>query len=137
MHIINSHLDLQTLIAINHVTTEILVKNPDFRPIKPMDYGKFLVISLGTGSPKQENKYNARNAAKWGVLGWLFNNGDTPMVDIFTQASADMVDIHTSIFFQADHCENNYLRIQVKRIDLKHFGLRTLHSLWWNRHMLC
>lgn len=77
-----------------------------------MHYEKFLVISLGTGSPRQEQKYSAEKAAKWGVLGWLTNGGSTPLVDVFTQASADMVDFHLSVVFQALHSEKNYLRIQ-------------------------
>lgn len=78
-----------------------------------MDLGRFLVISLGTGSPKVEKNYSAQKAAKWGVLEWLINGGSTPIVDVFTQASADMVDLHISVVFQAFHSQKNYLRIQV------------------------
>lgn len=78
-----------------------------------MDYRRFLVISLGTGSSKEEGKYSADEAAKWGVVGWLTSGGSTPLVDVFTQASADMVDLHISVVFQALHSEKNYLRIQV------------------------
>lgn len=78
-----------------------------------MDYGRFLVISLGTGSAKFEVNYSAQTAKSWGVLGWLLGSGSTPLVDIFTQASADMVDIHISAVFKALHSEQNYLRIQV------------------------
>ncbi|XP_072980029.1 patatin-like protein 2 [Typha angustifolia] len=101
-----------TLVAMTQVTKEILKHNPDFLRIGPTDYGQFLVISLGTGSAKQAGQYSAQEAAKWGVLGWLYNNGMTPLVDIFSQATADMVDIHASVLFQALHCEKNYLRIQ-------------------------
>ncbi|PSR99750.1 Patatin-like protein [Actinidia chinensis var. chinensis] len=101
-----------TLVAISEVTKQIFGENPDFFPIKPMDYGRFLVISIGTGSPKVEKRYNAKMAAKWGVLGWLLHGDSTPLVDIFTQASGDMVDFHNSVFFQALHSEDNYLRIQ-------------------------
>ena len=31
--------------------------SPDFFPVKPVDYGRFLVISLGTGSHR-EKKYD-------------------------------------------------------------------------------
>lgn len=89
------------------------MNNADFSPFKPIDYGKFLVISLGTGSAKQEEKFTAQESAKWGVLGWLYNRGSTPLIDVFSQASADMVDFHTSILFQALRSEKNYLRIQV------------------------
>ncbi|XP_077241046.1 patatin-like protein 2 [Tasmannia lanceolata] len=100
------------LTAISEVTKEIVMKNQDFLDIKATDYGKLLVISLGTGSAKQEEKYSANMAAKWGVLGWLYNSGSTPLIDSFSQASADMVDIHLSVLFQALHSECNYLRIQ-------------------------
>ncbi|OAY70667.1 patatin-like protein 2 [Ananas comosus] len=101
-----------TMTAMSQVTKEIFMENPDFFPINPMDYGKFLVISLGTGSAKEAEKYTAPGCAKWGVLGWLYNNGMTPLIDIFAHASADMVDIHASILFQALRTENHYLRIQ-------------------------
>ncbi|KAK6130927.1 hypothetical protein DH2020_035329 [Rehmannia glutinosa] len=100
------------LVAISQVTKQIFDKNPEFFPIKPTDYGRFLVISLGTGSAKAEKKYSAKKAAKWGVLGWLLNGGSTPIVDVFTLASADMVDFHFSVVFQALHSQQNYLRIQ-------------------------
>lgn len=61
----------QALVAINEVSKEIHQGNPDFFPIRPTDYGRFLVISLGTGSTNAEEKYNAIQAAKWGVVGWL------------------------------------------------------------------
>jgi len=87
--------------------------SPDFFPIKPEEFGRFLVISLGTGSSKAEKKYDARVAAKWGVLSWLTEGGSTPIFDVFTQASADMVHFHLSTVFQALRTEKSYLRIQV------------------------
>ncbi|KAJ6811432.1 patatin-like protein 2 [Iris pallida] len=101
-----------TLVAMNSVTKEIFTENQDFFPVKPMDYGKFLVLSLGTGSAKVEERFSVQDSSKWGVLGWLYNKGTTPLVNIFTQGSADMVDIHASVLFQALHSEKNYLRIQ-------------------------
>ncbi|KAI8554511.1 hypothetical protein RHMOL_Rhmol05G0104600 [Rhododendron molle] len=101
-----------TLVAIGEVTKEIYRGNSDFFPIKPVEYGHFLVLSLGTGSAKTEEKYDAKKAAKWGILGWLVNGGSSPLVDTFTRASGDMVDIHLSTAFQALRSENNYLRIQ-------------------------
>ncbi|KAJ6794069.1 patatin-like protein 2 [Iris pallida] len=101
-----------TLVAMTSVTKEIFLENQDLFPVKPMDYGKFLVVSLGTGSAKTEEKFSVQDSSKWGVLGWLYNNGATPLIDIFTQGSADMVDIHASVVFQALRSEKNYLRIQ-------------------------
>ncbi|XP_062159242.1 patatin-like protein 2 [Alnus glutinosa] len=100
------------LLAIGEVTKEVSRGSPHFFPIKPMDYGRFLVISIGTGSPKAEEKYNAHEAAKWGLLNWLTSNGSTPIVDVFSQASADMVDFHLSEVFRALRSEKSYLRIQ-------------------------
>ncbi|KAF6143946.1 hypothetical protein GIB67_017554 [Kingdonia uniflora] len=100
-----------SLLAISQVTKEILKGNSDFFPIRPTDYTRFLVISLGTGSTKYQEKYNAKKASKWGVLGWLVSGGSTPLVDAFTEASADMVDLHLAVVFKALHSENNYLRI--------------------------
>ncbi|XP_022772181.1 patatin-like protein 2 [Durio zibethinus] len=100
-----------TLVAMGEVTKAIIKGNADFFPIKPMDYGRFLVISLGTGSRKAEEKYSAKQAAEWGLLGWLTSGGSTPLVDVFTQASGDMVDLHLSVVFEALHSDK-YLRIE-------------------------
>ena len=99
--------------AINEVSNEIYSGSPDFFPIKPTDYHRYLVLSLGTGTQKCEEKYNADIAAKWGVLGWLTNDGSSPLIDVFSQASGDMVDFHLETVFKALHCEKNYIRIQV------------------------
>ncbi|KAJ6939899.1 hypothetical protein NC651_006149 [Populus alba x Populus x berolinensis] len=82
---------------MGEVSKEINRESPDFFPVKPTDYGRFLVLSLGTGTAKTEEKYDANKAAKWGVLGW---------------ASSDMVDLHLGTVFQALRSEKNYLRIQ-------------------------
>ena len=95
------------------MTKEILVHRTGYFPVKPVDYGNFLVLSLGTGSAKLEQKYKAEAAAKWGLFSWLTHNGSNPLFDCFSQASADLVDIHASVLFQALHSEKNYLRIQV------------------------
>ncbi|XP_022962037.1 patatin-like protein 2 [Cucurbita moschata] len=101
-----------TLLAMGEVTKEALNGNPDFFAIKVTDYSRFLVISLGTGSPKDEMKYTSEKAAKWGLLQWLTAGGSTPIIDVFSHASSDMVDFHLSVIFKALHCEQNYLRIQ-------------------------
>ena len=103
----------QTLVAISEVSKAINRESPDFFRINAMEYGRFLVLSLGTGTAKSEGKYDADEAAKWGILGWLTSDNSTPLVDVFTQASADMVDFHISTVFQALNSEENYLRIQV------------------------
>ena len=103
----------QTLVAIAEVTRQAMKEDPNFFPIKPLDYGRFLVISLGTGTKMQQAQYDAEMAAEWGVLGWLFNNGSIPLIEAFTQASVDLVDFHNNVVFEALNSVDNYLRIQV------------------------
>ncbi|KAK9990598.1 hypothetical protein SO802_025583 [Lithocarpus litseifolius] len=112
-----------TLIAISEVTKQIINKNPDFLPIKPMAYDQLLVISIGTGSNTSEQKYNSKTASKWGVISWLYENGDTPLIDCYSDSSTDMVDYHNCVVFQALHSENNYLRIN---IDTLHGNLSSV-----------
>lgn len=102
----------QTLVAISHVTKEIISQH-EHEETNPMDADSMLVLSLGTGAPKVEEKYNAPIASSWGPLGWLLDNGASPLLDIYFHASSDMVDIHISTLFQFRRCHNNYLRIQV------------------------
>uniref|UniRef100_A0A0E0QK98 Patatin n=1 Tax=Oryza rufipogon TaxID=4529 RepID=A0A0E0QK98_ORYRU len=90
----------------------LLGKQDDFFPIKPADYGKFMILSLGTGTAKIEEKYDAVQSGKWGMINWVYHDGSSPLIDSFSQASADLVDIHASVLFQALHCEKSYLRIQ-------------------------
>ncbi|XP_076914650.1 patatin-like protein 2 [Bidens hawaiensis] len=89
---------IYTLVAISEVTKEIS-ENRNLFSIKPIEYGRFLVLSLGTGSLKFQEKYDAIKSSSWGVLGWL-------------AASDDMVDYHISTVFQALHSQENYLQIQ-------------------------
>ncbi|KAG9148240.1 hypothetical protein Leryth_025043 [Lithospermum erythrorhizon] len=102
-----------TLVAIREVTKEVYKKNPDFTPsIDPLDFTRFLVISLGTGSAKNEHLFDATMASKWGVLGWLYNNGTTPILKSYGEGSSDMVDFHLAVFFSSIQSPDNYLRIQ-------------------------
>lgn len=108
------------MLAISHIARDIAInKKSEFREVEvePMDGKKLLVLSLGTGSPKQEAKYNTANASKWGLISWVFDNGRTPLMDIYADASSDVVDFHVSTLFQSVHSKKNYLRIQV--IDFK------------------
>ncbi|XP_075653169.1 patatin-like protein 2 isoform X2 [Castanea sativa] len=85
----------------------------EFMSIRAMDYSKrMLVLSLGTGAAKHEEKYSTTVASKWGLVNWLYDNGATPLLDVYGDASSDMVDFHVSTLFQALGCKNNYLRIQ-------------------------
>ncbi|KAM1073628.1 hypothetical protein ACFX2B_018476 [Malus domestica] len=78
-----------------------------------LDYQKYIMLSLGSGTSKIEKKYDAKVASKWGILGWLYrDNGHSPLVDAFTFASGDTVDLHMSMIFRSIKCEQNYLCIQ-------------------------
>lgn len=102
------------MVALSYLTREILMQRQNVNTDEAVDYGSFLVISLGTGSAKEESKFDAKMASKWGMFGWLYNGGSNPLLDAFTQASADMVDIHTNLLFKTLLCEKNYLRIEVR-----------------------
>jgi len=116
-----------TLLAINHVVQEALIRNQnpplskpsiDYWPLeqvsqaldlKENESSKFLVLSLGTGH--KVAGYKATDAAKWGLFEWLTKDGKAPLIDIFMQSSADMVDIHAYVLFNAFN-KHTYLRIQ-------------------------
>ncbi|KAH7569709.1 hypothetical protein JRO89_XS06G0252100 [Xanthoceras sorbifolium] len=78
-----------------------------------MDSRHMLMLSLGTGAAhKQDIKYSAVRASKWGSLNWVYNWGNKSLFDILADASCDMVDFHVSTLFQTFGCKENYLRIQ-------------------------
>ncbi|KAB1200898.1 Patatin-like protein 2 [Morella rubra] len=103
-----------TMMAISQNLKEILMQNTKVNDMNPMEYGKrTLVLSLGTGSAKHEEKYSATRASKWGLFSWLYDKGANPLFDVYNDASSDMVDFHVSTLFQAlDRKNNVYLRIQ-------------------------
>ncbi|KAJ6404854.1 hypothetical protein OIU84_012931 [Salix udensis] len=91
-----------TLVAMSEVSKVINRDSPGFFPIKPTDCERFLVLSLGTGTAKIEQKYDANEAARWGVLGWLTSNNSSPLVDVFAQASSDLDDSLTGTLASVD-----------------------------------
>ncbi|KAG8497520.1 hypothetical protein CXB51_008834 [Gossypium anomalum] len=102
-----------TLIAISHVWMESFKQNAKFKDIEPMDNKRMLVLSLGTGIASIDApKYDVVTANNWGMLDWIFHNGNTPLLDACGQASSDMVDFHVSALFRTSRCKENYLRIQ-------------------------
>ncbi|CDP01333.1 unnamed protein product [Coffea canephora] len=119
-----------TLVAMGQVTREISRGNPDFASIGASEYSRFIVLSLGTGTTKGEG-FDADNVAKWGLLSWLTSGNSTPIIDIYTQASGDIADLHLSTIFQTMQCEENYLRIQDDSLtgDLGSVDLATKENL--------
>lgn len=96
------------------------------------EFGQFLGISVGTGPGKVEENYEAKSMAKWGVFCRLMGANSVPLVNVFVQESADMVDFHLSMVFKALNCESNYLRIQVihdrLKLQISHYG-KVAHAL--------
>ncbi|KAJ8549997.1 hypothetical protein K7X08_033704 [Anisodus acutangulus] len=101
-----------TLMAITQVSKDIMLGKLQYEGVKPMDCKKMLVLSLGTGIGKEEKKYSAAVASTWGILGWLYNSGASPLLDVYGDASSDIVDVHLSVMFQSLLNKKNYLRIQ-------------------------
>ncbi|KAL8124853.1 patatin-like protein 3 [Apium graveolens] len=101
-----------TQVAITQIFNEILKGNFKFVDIKPMDTTKMLVVSLGTGAAKFAEKYNASIVSQWSAINWIFDKGATPLLDVYSASSNDMVDIQVSSLFQALGAEKNYLRVQ-------------------------
>ncbi|CAL4939779.1 unnamed protein product [Urochloa decumbens] len=102
-----------TMVAMTQITKTMLSRDKHaLFPVKPEHCRKFLVLSIGTGSPSDEGLFTARQCSRWGVVRWLRNNGMAPLIDIFMAASSDLVDIHAAALFQSLHSDGDYLRIQ-------------------------
>ncbi|PQQ18187.1 patatin-like protein 1 isoform X1 [Prunus yedoensis var. nudiflora] len=106
------------LVAISEVIKQIKKQNPDFMEIKPKEcYDRLLMVSLGTGTDRSELKYNAKKASKWSIIGWLYEDGSSPLLECYNEASACMVDYHNCVVFQAFQSEQNYLRIEEDTLE--------------------
>uniref|UniRef100_A0A0D9VUU9 Patatin n=1 Tax=Leersia perrieri TaxID=77586 RepID=A0A0D9VUU9_9ORYZ len=102
-----------TMVAMTQITKKMMVKDKEeLYPVKPSNCGKFLVLSIGTGSTSDQGMYTARQCSRWGIIRWLRNKGMAPIIDIFMAASSDLVDIHAAVMFQSLHSDGDYLRIQ-------------------------
>lgn len=101
-----------TYSAIMHVLQEKYGESSNLK--KPMnlqhDFHKLLVISLGTGTTAVS--YNAKDASSWGIFSWILHSGKSPILNIISEGSADVVNLNTSVLFQTLECPQNYLRIQ-------------------------
>ncbi|CAO2830860.1 unnamed protein product [Amaranthus hypochondriacus] len=96
------------LIAINEVTKQVMRENPDYDSI----HDKLLVLSIGTGSAKNDKKYDAKITAKWGLMSWVYEKGSSPIIQAFYEAGSDLVDYQNNIVFQSIRSQHNYLRVQ-------------------------
>nr|CAB3490314.1 unnamed protein product [Digitaria exilis] len=91
-----------TMVAMSLLTKEMIrlrqkLKHRNVQLVEeappPPVYKNILVLSIGTGTPKQEHKYTATECNKWNILNWLTKDGFNPLIDFFSIASAHMVDI--------------------------------------------
>ncbi|KAK9678332.1 hypothetical protein RND81_11G204400 [Saponaria officinalis] len=98
-----------TLLAMMEVSKEMMKEDESAHA---MHDDRLVVISIGSGSAKKEEKYNAKMTAKWGALSWIMENGSSPIIDSLFESGADIVDLHNSVLFQSTHSQSNYLRIQ-------------------------
>ncbi|KAG7536590.1 Patatin-like phospholipase domain [Arabidopsis suecica] len=128
-----------TLVGMTAMSRKSIINHPDMDGFKPLEYDRYLVISIGTGSAKREEYYSAIEAAKWGFENWAFNwkHKTTPILDIILESSRDMVQYHTSVLFQALESEDNYLRIDADTLkkdevfmdDAKTLNLENLKNI--------
>ncbi|CAN6381527.1 unnamed protein product [Urochloa humidicola] len=104
-----------TMSALMKVASEILCGNEDF-PEGCVDFTKFTVISVGTGTFKEAETemYTAEECAKWGGLHWVYDwwRNRHPIIDVLTRSSDFLVDRDVSMLFYSLGCDKNYLRIQ-------------------------
>jgi hypothetical protein len=78
----------------------IAMENPycNRKEAAPSVYKNILVLSIGTGTKLKKN-YTVADCNKWNILNWLTKDGSSPLIDIFFNASADMVDINAQVLF--------------------------------------
>ncbi|CAL4959965.1 unnamed protein product [Urochloa decumbens] len=107
-----------TLVAVSEITKQIQLRSKEFPEIKPLDYSRYLVISLGTGLPEQDIKFDALHVAKWGIFGWLGRHYTMPLLHMFLHASADTTDSYVANLFKAIGCSHQLLRIQHHNIPI-------------------
>ena len=95
------------------IAKQIRLRSKEFPETKPLDYHRYLVISLGTGLPEQDIKFDALHVAKWGFFEWLGRHFTMPLPRMFLHASSDMTDSHVANLFKSIGCSDQLLRIQV------------------------
>ncbi|EES01907.1 patatin-like protein 3 isoform X1 [Sorghum bicolor] len=107
-----------TLVAMGEITEQIRQKSKEFPETKPLDYHRYLVVSLGTGLPEQDIKFDACRVAKWGIFGWFGRENTMPLLQMFLHASSDMTDSYVADLFKAIGCSDQLLRIQDRNIPI-------------------
>jgi len=100
-------------VAMSAIAKQIRLRSKEFPETKPLDYHRYLVISLGTGLPEQDIKFDALHVAKWGFFEWLGRHFTMPLLHMFLHDSSDMTDSHVANLFKSIGCSDQLLRIQV------------------------
>ncbi|XP_064966811.1 patatin-like protein 2 [Musa acuminata AAA Group] len=90
------------LTAMSQVTKGIFMENTDFFPIKPVDYGRFLVISLGTGSNKQDGRFTAQESSKRGVLSGCTTRAPPPSSTSSRNGRPRLCSLSSAVIGEAD-----------------------------------
>lgn len=103
---------------MGEITEQIRQKSKEFPETKPLDYHRYLVVSLGTGLPEQDIKFDACRVAKWGIFGWFGRENTMPLLQMFLHASSDMTDSYVADLFKAIGCSDQLLRIQDRNIPI-------------------
>lgn len=96
------------MFAINEVIMEIASV-----PIESLKHRRYLVLSLGTGSPKFQDKYDVKKASSWGTVGWLYSGGSTPLFDAFACSDSEKTEYDVLAFFRGINANGYYMRVQV------------------------
>ncbi|TVU03055.1 hypothetical protein EJB05_51383, partial [Eragrostis curvula] len=105
-----------TMAAMVELSKEKLHENKGKEHMESVEYKNFIVISIGTGTAKQAKMYTVEECARWENLQWVTNGDGASLIDIFSQASTDMVDILLELRFKDVSSEKNYLRIQTDKL---------------------
>ncbi|KAK6938711.1 hypothetical protein RJ641_032219 [Dillenia turbinata] len=66
-----------TTVVVGEIKRQNLRDGSEFSSVKLMVYGKFLVISIGTGAPKHDFMYDAQRASMFGAFEWLTSGGSS------------------------------------------------------------
>ncbi|KAL8151580.1 hypothetical protein V2J09_021388 [Rumex salicifolius] len=105
------------MLAIHEATKEFQRQNK--KESSTMLHNRLVVISLGTGSAQNEHKFNAKAAAKWGLVSWLIEHGSSPLITSFYEAGCDIDDTLTGTATTVDvGTEENLERLAIIAEDL-------------------
>ncbi|XP_024528889.1 patatin-like protein 2 [Selaginella moellendorffii] len=105
-----------TFLAIVQALKDSEAQDPGLVGTKLLErFEELLVISLGCGD--QTVSYTAKEIAKWGALGWVVHENGAPIINMLSNASADIVDHTISSLFRLSVCEQNFLRIQTPELE--------------------